>query len=126
MIGSTSTVCAMTIAGGVNEQVQAPQRPGARQQEIDEQAHHDRRQPHQRVQDHDHRLASGKPPTAMAAPSGMPSSVAMATADRLTARLSPTMCQAGVGKDAVQHCSYVFDCIRLKVVPHSTRALPRS
>ena len=35
----------------------------------------------------------GNRPTAMAAPSGMPSSVAMATADRLTARLSPTMCQ---------------------------------
>ena len=38
------------------QQPQLPERPGARQQQVDEEAHHHRRQPHQRIEHHDHRL----------------------------------------------------------------------
>ena len=60
MIGATRIVCAITIACGVNRRPQDAERAGARQQQIDREPDHHRRQAHQRVEDDDHRLAAGK------------------------------------------------------------------
>jgi hypothetical protein len=53
-MGAIKTVCAITIACGVNR------RPQAREQEIDHEPDYDWRQAHQRVEDDDHGLAAGE------------------------------------------------------------------
>ena len=87
MIGVTRMVCAMIIACGVNSMPQRPERAGARQQQIDREPDHDRRQAHQRVEHDDHaprgrESASAQPARRAACRSG----AASATADRLTAQ----------------------------------------
>ena len=60
MIGAIRMVCATIIACGVNSRPHDPSGPDAREQEIDREPDHDRRQAHQRIEDHDHGLAAGK------------------------------------------------------------------
>ena len=65
----SARVCAMTIAVGVNRSPSAAERPGARQQQVDEQPRDHRRQAHQRVEQHDHgRRGPGNRASASAAP----------------------------------------------------------
>ena len=59
-IGVTSKACAITIAVGGKEQAERAERAGARQEQIDGEPGDDRRQPHQGVEEHDHRGAAGK------------------------------------------------------------------
>ena len=59
-MGSASMVCATTIAAGVNSQPKDAERAGTRQDEIDREPDHDRRQAEQRVGEHDQASASGK------------------------------------------------------------------
>ena len=59
-MGTTSTVCATTMAAGREEDAERAQRPGARQQEVDHQAHDDAGEPQQRVEEHDERAPAGK------------------------------------------------------------------
>ena len=60
MIGATRMVCAMIIAAGVNRMPNDAERPRARQQKIDHEPDHHRRQTHQRVEHDDDAVAAGK------------------------------------------------------------------
>ena len=89
IVGVIRIVCAITIAVGVNRMPQRAQRPGARQQQVDDEPDDDRRQAHQRVQDDDQRAAPGKSRDGDRAPSGSPIDAARARPPaRLTSRLS--------------------------------------
>jgi hypothetical protein len=59
-MGAISTACAITIAAGVNSSPERAERPGARQQQVDQQPRHHRRQPHQGVQHDQQRLPAGE------------------------------------------------------------------
>jgi hypothetical protein len=60
MIGVIRIVCATIIACGVNNRPNDPERTRAREQEIDREPDHDRRQSHQCIEHDDHDLAAGK------------------------------------------------------------------
>ena len=83
-IGVTSTACAIDHRGRREEQAERAERAGARQEQIDGEPRHHRRQPHQGVEEHDHRGAAGKAQKASAAPSGRPTRLAISTALSVT------------------------------------------
>ena len=76
MMGVIRTVCAITIAPGVNSRPYEPSGPERDNSKIDDQPDDDRRQSHHRVEEDDEGVAAGNRPTAIAAPSGRPSQAA--------------------------------------------------
>jgi len=104
------------------QQTEFAERAGARQQQIDEQAHHHRRQAHQRVQHHDHRLTARKAPDRDGGAERQPEQRSadhgrqadrQAQADDLPQAQVERRHQPQAPQDRLKHRAYAFVCISI-------------